>query len=243
MKRLLIVRAGAFLLLTLLVTTHAAAQADLPAHDPFGSWNASLVNAAEAVLTQTAVTPPAPGSITPHDPPPEVLRDFAHLYWNGREENLQRSVARVRELRPMIEPILREQQVPPELIAAVLVESAGRSTAVSPRGARGIWQLMPDTARRYGLNVSATMDERLDVVKSTRAAARYLYDLHAQFGSWPLALAAYNAGEGAVQHARERAGGVDFLGLSKLLPGETRNYVPAVWSAVQILGDSGSQLQ
>jgi membrane-bound lytic murein transglycosylase D len=229
----------------LLATLAAAAQAPASAHDPFAYWNASLNDAAETVLTGTedSAVSPASETATSHDPRPEVLRDFAHVYWNGREDTLQQALERVRELRPIIEPILREQQVPPALIAAVLVESAGRSTAVSPRGARGVWQLMPDTARRYGLNVGANIDERLDVVKSTRAAAHYLYDLHAQFGSWRLALAAYNAGEGAVQHARDRAGAGDFLRLSSLLPTETRNYVPAVWSAVQILGDGASPLQ
>ena len=112
--------------------------------------------------------------------------------------------------------------------------------ALSPKGALGLWQLMPDTARRYGLVVTASRDERLDVEKSTRAAARYLRDLYQQFGSWPLALAAYNAGEQGGPKAVERAGTRDFVQLSslRLLPQETRNYVPAVLSAMQMLGVS-----
>ncbi len=241
-------RLGSFwaLIAVLLATVAAAAQAAPSAHDRFAYWNASLTNAAETVLTRvedSAATPVRDASEADYrEPRPDLLRDFARFYWNGREENLQQAVARVRELRPVIEPILREQQVPPGLIAAVLIESAGRSTAVSSRGARGVWQLMPGTARRYGLIVSAASDERLDVIKSTRAAARYLSDLHARFGNWRLALAAYNAGEGAVQRARERAGAVGFQGLRDLLPGETRSYVPAVWSAVPIIGETGSPL-
>ena len=105
--------------------------------------------------------------------------------------------------------------------------------ALSPKGARGIWQLMPDTARRYGLTVDASEDDRLDIEKSTLAAARYLRDLHSEFGSWPLALAAYNTGEQNLQHAIDRSQSTDFNVLStlRLLPLETRNYVPAVLAA------------
>jgi membrane-bound lytic murein transglycosylase D len=112
----------------------------------------------------------------------------------------------------------------------VIVESGGRADAISAKGARGLWQLMPDTARRYGLLVNADRDERLDVEKSTRAAAQYLRDLHSQFKSWPVALAAYNAGEQVVQRAIDHAQSTEFDVLSsrRLLPVETRNYVPAV---------------
>ncbi len=226
----------------MLATLAAAAQSASAPRDPFTHWNTMLSSAADAALARTAdsLPPPSPETSVPRNSRPEVVREFAHQYWNGKEDSLRLALARVHELRPMIEPILRQQQVPPELIAAVLVESAGRSSAVSSRGARGVWQLMPDTARRYGLKVSAAIDERLDVAKSTRAAARYLYDLHAQFGSWPLALAAYNAGESTVQRALDRAGTGDFLGLSGLLPAETRTYVPAVWSAAHIFEQAGA---
>jgi membrane-bound lytic murein transglycosylase D len=92
---------------------------------------------------------------------------------------------------------------------------------------------MPATARRYGLVVSGQRDDRLDLVSATQAAARYLRDLHERFGDWELVLAAYNAGEHAVQNAIQRAGSNSFTVLSqlRLLPLETRNYVPAVMSA------------
>lgn len=150
---------------------------------------------------------------------------------------LQQVLQRVKSLRPALEPILREEGIPSQMAAVVLVESGGQTTALSPKGARGLWQIMPDTARRYGLVVNGKLDERLDVNKSTRAAARYLRDLYTQFGDWPLALAAYNAGEDAVERAIERAESRDFnlIARAGLLPLETRNYVPAVLNAIGLM--------
>ena len=148
------------------------------------------------------------------------------------------AVARVESLRPAIDPILQGEGVPVELAAVVLVESGGNTSALSPKGARGLWQLMPDTARRYGLVVDGVRDERVDIEKSTRAAARYLSDLHLQFGSWPLALAAYNTGEQNLRRAIDRGRSTEFnvLSSSFLLPLETRNYVPAVLAATRSFG-------
>lgn len=159
--------------------------------------------------------------------------------------HLRQAIERVQALQPAIEPILREEGIPQEMSAVVLIESGGRTTALSPKGARGLWQIMPDTARRYGLVVTNAVDERLDPYKSTRAAARYLHDLYTQFGNWPLALAAYNAGEDAVGKAVDRAARRDFTSIARagLLPLETRNYVPAVLSAITVLnGTDGRYL-
>lgn len=128
--------------------------------------------------------------------------------------------------------ILRAHGLPEELVAVVAVESGFQPSAISPKGARGLWQLMPETARRYGLTVGGEGDERLDPLKSTHAAARYMKDLYAQFANWPLALAAYNAGEQRVERALSRMGARDFWTLARhaALPEETRAYVPAVLS-------------
>ncbi len=173
---------------------------------------------------------------------------FVSAQRSGRKASptiqFERAVERVQELQPVLEPILREEGVPQQMAAVVLVESGGTSWALSPKGARGLWQFMPDTARRYGLVVTASLDERLDPYKSTRAAARYLRDLYSQFGNWPLALAAYNAGEDTVQRAVERTSSHDFNSIARLgiLPLETRSYVPAVLNAIGFLAGKGKDL-
>ena len=141
-------------------------------------------------------------------------------------------------LRPVVEPILQRYGVPAELAAVILVESGGRMDALSPRGARGLWQIMPDTARRYGLRVDDMQDDRLDLFRATDAAARYLRDLYAEFGDWKLALAAYNTGEASVGSAIRKAHSQDFDQLARLgmLPLETRNYVPRVLAATESTG-------
>jgi membrane-bound lytic murein transglycosylase D len=158
---------------------------------------------------------------------------------------LRTAIDRVQQLRPAIEPILRSEGVPVELSAVVLVESGGLPSALSPKGARGVWQFMPDTARRYGLVVDGGRDDRTDVIKSTHAAARYLRDLHARFRDWSLALAAYNAGELAVTNAMSRVPSRDFRSLSDSarLPTETRRYVPAVNAAMNRLYYQSSSIR
>jgi soluble lytic murein transglycosylase-like protein len=142
-------------------------------------------------------------------------------------------LARYSEYRDTFAHILEEEKVPPELLAVALVESGFNPLALSPKGARGIWQLMPATAARYGLAVQPANDHRTHPEHSTRAAARYLRDLYRQFGDWKLALAAYNAGETRVQQIIDRTGIRDFDEMARrgLLPLETRKYVPAVLAA------------
>jgi membrane-bound lytic murein transglycosylase D len=90
--------------------------------------------------------------------------------------------------------------------------------------------------------VTADLDERIEIVKSTVAAARYLHDLYQRFGDWRLAFAAYNAGEQAVQRALARTGHGDFLRIERALPEETRNYVPAVMRAMELLGSNKQEV-
>ncbi|MBI3697627.1 MAG: lytic transglycosylase domain-containing protein [Acidobacteria bacterium] len=137
----------------------------------------------------------------------------------------------------MIERIFAEEGVPLDVLWVGLVESGYNPLARSPKNAAGIWQLIPETAARYGLSVNGR-DDRSDPAQATRAAARHLRFLHQTFGDWLLALAAYNAGEQRVAAAIERAGARDFWQLARLglLPRETQDYVPAVLAA-RLLGE------
>ncbi len=214
--------------------------------DRFAAYSAALSSEADRLLAaSTATSVPISPRTAPAEKSEQESRlsnsqfeDFAVRFWNGRKDDLAGALRRMESLRSLVEPILREEGIPPELSAVMLIESAGQRSAISRRDARGLWQFIPATARRYGLAVNESVDERLSIEKSTRAAARYLRDLQSRFGDWALALAAYNAGENAVQQAIGRSGSGDFeeLRRRKLLPAETRTYVPAILSALDLLG-------
>jgi membrane-bound lytic murein transglycosylase B len=216
--------------------------------DDFAAYRQALDSAADSALAnlvreaaaRSQIAKAAPATTTPPDA--KALHQFAEQYWNGNDEAVRRAIARVTELRPVLTPILHKEGIPNEIAALVLVESAGLPAALSPKGARGIWQFMPDTARRYGLVVTANLDERTEVVKSTVAAARYLHDLYQRFGDWQLAFAAYNAGEQTVERALARTGYSDFSRMDRVLPEETRNYVPAVLRAIELLGNNKQEV-
>ena len=124
--------------------------------------------------------------------------------------------------------------VPTELMAVGWVESRFNPQALSPKGARGVWQLMPSTARQYGLRVDPQRDDRTDLQLSTQVAARHLADLYDRFGDWLLVLAAYNAGPERIDGAMARARTRDFWSLRPWLPVETREYVPSVLRTVAL---------
>lgn len=131
--------------------------------------------------------------------------------------------------------------VPAELLSVAAVESGFNPHAKSPAGARGMWQFMKSTARLYGLQVGFTKDDRLDPDLSTVAAAKHLRDLFVKFNDWHLALAAYNAGPGAVNRVMTARGERDFWDLSRqgALPRETRKFVPRVIALSLIFNDPG----
>ena len=131
---------------------------------------------------------------------------------------------------PIFEEIFNEHDVPEELKAMAVIESAMNPTAVSRAGAKGMWQFMYSTAKIYGLHIDSFVDERLDPVKSAHAAAEYLKDSYRIFGDWNLAIASYNCGAGNVNRAIRRSGGKrNFWDIYPYLPRETRGYVRHLW--------------
>jgi membrane-bound lytic murein transglycosylase D len=151
-------------------------------------------------------------------------------------EDLKKRLSRSGRYLRTIADILAEEDLPYELAYLPLIESGFDNRAYSKRNAAGPWQIIPSTARRLGLRIDWWVDERLDPVKSTRAAAKYLKYLYERFRSWNLALAAYNAGEGRVGRAVSRAGEYDFWKIRKsgLLASETSNYIPSYIAATAI---------
>src|SRR6186713_1492604 len=125
----------------------------------------------------------------------------------------------------IIDSILTRYKLPLELKYLAVIESELKPTALSPVGAKGPWQLMPTTAHVFGLKVNKEVDERKDFYKSTRAAAKYLKDLHRIFSDWLLVLAAYNGGPTPVYRAIHKAHSRDFWVLQKYLPRESRLHV------------------
>jgi membrane-bound lytic murein transglycosylase D len=130
-----------------------------------------------------------------------------------------------------LKPIFIAQKIPSELVWLAEVESSFDPRARSPAGAAGLFQLMPDTARRFGLRVRP-FDQRLSPDESALAAAKYLQYLHAHFKDWRLALAAYNAGEGTVQNLLNRHKAHTFDEIATRLPAETQMYVPKVEATI-----------
>jgi len=153
-----------------------------------------------------------------------------------RREVVGRWLGRSSRYLDMIRQVFRRKGLPEDLAFTAMIESGFNPLAVSRAGAKGLWQFMEQTARRYGLKVDRWVDERLDPEKSTEAAADYLKDLFAQFGHWFLAQAAYNAGEVKVARAVERTRSNDFwtIARGRWLREETKQFVPQIQAAALI---------
>ncbi|HEY3119909.1 MAG TPA: transglycosylase SLT domain-containing protein [Vicinamibacteria bacterium] len=164
----------------------------------------------------------------------EVL-SCVDLYQGPLRDWFESALGRGARYLPRIRQVFAGAGIPQDLAYVALVESAFKPSALSRASAKGMWQFIPETGRRYGLDQDWWVDERSDPEKATDAAARYLKSLYGIFGDWNLALAAYNAGEGSVGRALGQvSGGNDFWQLARdgYLVRETRNYVPMIHAAI-----------
>ncbi len=171
---------------------------------------------------------------------PLVINDAVaknlRYFQEGIPDRFQSYLDRFHHYKEVVEPIFREFGLPIELMYLSLVESGFNPRAFSRARASGPWQFMKATGRMYKLNVSWYVDERRDPIKSTVAAAHHLRDLYDRFGSWPLALAAYNAGSGKVSRAIRKTRTRDFWKIRRTwyLRRETKEYVPRFIAATLI---------
>ena len=160
------------------------------------------------------------------------------------KSDISAALDRGQKFVPMISAKLEQRNMPQELAYLPLIESEYRTTAKSRVSAVGLWQFMAGTARNLGLSVGRHGDDRTNAAKSTDAALSYLSQLHDRFGSWYLAIAAYNAGPGTISKAMDKVLGrttgsdADFYAISKKLPAETREYVPKLIAAARIAKDT-----
>jgi membrane-bound lytic murein transglycosylase D len=177
------------------------------------------------------VTPPAINGAPPGLPTAELI--IPH-YEPWLERMRQRPApGRAAALLPRMQQVFREEGLSPALVWLAESESTFNPSALSPVGAKGLFQLMPETAKGLGLQTFLP-DERTNPEKSSRAAAQYLRYLHGRFGDWPLALAAYNAGEGRVSRLLTRQNAKTFAEIADNLPAETRMYVPKVLATIEV---------
>ena len=172
------------------------------------------------------------------DSVPVVYNDKVEYYINffrtNYHNNFIKWMERSEVYMPELKQLLREQGMPTDLAYIPLIESGYNPNAVSHANAVGMWQFIYSTGKIYGLKIDNWRDERRNVEKATLAASGYLRDLYDEFGSWELALASYNCGEVRVRRTIKLAGSNDFWEISRLLPRETRNYVPKYMAALII---------
>jgi len=186
---------------------------------------------------------------TPSKKELDLSIDHARIdFWVNRlttsmANSFKTSLTRMAKYSGMINDKLDDKEMPKDLIYLALIESNFNPNARSRVQAVGLWQFMKATAKQYGLSVGKKVDERKDPTRSTDAALTYLSMLHDRFGSWYLAAAAYNSGEGTVRKALKKETGKtsgtdeDFFRIMRYLPKETQDYVPKLIAAARVGND------
>lgn len=215
----------------------------LPDYQDYADWLAERLD--EIIVAKQATTPPpsvvppatpdAPAPVPqPAIPPVRPAAPDVPMYdlWVNRMRNRPRP-PRADEFLADLKKVFVAEGLPGELAWLAETESTFNPKARSPAGARGLFQLMPVTAKAQGLSLWP-FDERTDPEKSARAAATLLRRLHGMFDSWPLAFAAYNAGEGRVRRTLKAQNATTFAQIAAALPSETRLYVPKVFATLSV---------
>ena len=199
---------------------------------PYAAWLKAQMDYLDVAdeIRLTIPPPPTQTNQPPRpvpNPPPQKEREL----W-VKKVSVSPWPAAAREYVPELKPIFTAQKIPPDLVWLAEVESGFDRRAVSPAGAAGLFQLMPDTAKRFGLSLWPR-DQRYQPEPSATASAQYLKYLHDRFKDWRLALAAYNAGEGTVQKLLDRYKADSYDAIAGHLPAETQMYVPRVEAVLQ----------
>jgi membrane-bound lytic murein transglycosylase D len=220
-----------------------AAHASTAAPTPPGP-EAAPEKAIVAALHAETRTRPAGGADAPAWDLPNLDHErvdyFVSLFTGRKRDEFEKFLVRMGHYEPMISRKLVERGMPQDLIYLAMIESGFNPKAYSHAHASGLWQFIQATGRRYGLEVNRAVDERNDPEKATDAALEYLQDLHRQFGSWYLAAAAYNSGEGRVARVMKQVTGStrgnerSYYRIRSRLPRETRDYVPLMVAAARI---------
>jgi soluble lytic murein transglycosylase-like protein len=202
---------------------------------------AAIVAGCGTFRAPAPVPPPAPTAAVATDAPAHLPcpRDERIEDWERRLRRdpwLRESLARGEQYLPRLRAIMARHGLPPSLALLPAVESGFDPRARGRYGELGLWQLRRPTARRFGLVVTAHRDDRLEPERATEAAARYLAALHERYGEWPLALAAYNAGERRVDRALAREPDATFAQLADhgRLPRTSRNFVHRFMALVRL---------
>ncbi len=202
----------------------------IPGYEDYADWLEGRIDEIDAA--RQAVAQARRPALTP--PPAQAAAPGVPLYglWASRVHGrpLPRNAP---ELMPRLRAAFAEEGVPPELAWLAEAESSLNPSARSPSGAAGLFQLMPETAHLLGLSTFLP-DERTSPERAAHASAHYLRILYGKLGSWPLALAAYNAGEGRVRRALAERGADTYAAIASSLPAETRMYVPKVCALVAL---------
>ncbi len=204
---------------------------------PYAGWLRTRMDyfrAADDLRRIAPVPPTKPKPSTPGKPAPKAVNPTP-----AQQRQVWTQVvatepwpAEAKRYVPMLKPVFVSESVPPELVWLAEVESRFNPEARSPGGAAGMFQLMPPTAQRMGLAMRPT-DQRYQAEKSARASARYLRTLHGEFKDWPLALAAYNAGDGRVRRLLAKSKVKSFDHIASGLSAETQMYVPKIEALIQ----------